>query len=69
MKGALCPNGDDADGHGTHATSVLLDVDPFSEVYVAKVFEGRHQKQHPFFGEKLQLGIAQAGQIRQMCFS
>lgn len=57
-QGALCPEGEDLDGHGTHATSVLLDVDPFSEVYVAKVFDSRDQKQGETLRSELQLGVA-----------
>lgn len=33
--------GKDDDGHGTFVTSVLLDVDPFCEVYIARISETR----------------------------
>jgi hypothetical protein len=29
------------DGHGTHATALLLQVAPDADVYVARVFEGK----------------------------
>lgn len=38
----ILPEGRDLDGHGTHVMSVLLEVAPFCEVYIAKVFEGRN---------------------------
>lgn len=56
--GVLCPKGEDMDGHGTHAASVFLEIDPFSEVYVAKVFEKRGQKQGKALQEALQVGVA-----------
>lgn len=56
--GALRHDGEDADGHGTHVTSVLMDVDPFSDVYVAKVFESKHQKQGELPMKDLAVGIA-----------
>ena len=45
------PNGDlnsgdiDTDGHGTHATGLLLTTAPYADVFVARVFESRHEKQ------------------------
>lgn len=35
----------DVDGHGTHATGLLLKVAPHAEVFMARVFESRHEKQ------------------------
>ena len=52
------PDGEDTDGHGTHATSVFLEVDPYSEVYVAKVFDSRDEKQGIAMQTKVQTRIA-----------
>jgi hypothetical protein len=57
-EGVLCPDGEDMDGHGTHATSVFLEVDPFSEVFVAKVFESRDEKQGASMQTELQHRVA-----------
>lgn len=35
----------DTDGHGTHATGLLLDLAPRAAIYVARAFEGRNEKQ------------------------
>ena len=35
----ILPEGQDEDGHGTHIMSVLLQVAPVCQVYIAKVFE------------------------------
>ncbi|KAK5710289.1 hypothetical protein LTR17_018995 [Elasticomyces elasticus] len=52
--------GDDSDGHGTHAASVVLNTDPFCEVYVAKVFEGRSEKFGASTTEETHQAIARA---------
>lgn len=36
---------DDTDGHGTHATGLLLKLAPFADVYVARVFDNHREKQ------------------------
>ena len=56
--GVLCPAGEDVDGHGTHATSLFLEVDPLSEFFVAKVFESRDEKQSETTQDELHLRIA-----------
>jgi hypothetical protein len=35
----------DTDGHGTHATGLLLDLAPHAAIYVARVFQGHNEKQ------------------------
>jgi hypothetical protein len=34
----------DRDGHGTHAASVLSSTDPYCEIFIAKVFNGRQSE-------------------------
>ena len=64
--GVLCPEGEDVDGHGTHATSLFLETDPFSEVFVAKVFESRDEKQGESTQKELQHRIAKVRSINRL---
>ncbi|KAK5723184.1 hypothetical protein LTR17_013904 [Elasticomyces elasticus] len=60
VNGVAQQYGDDSDGHGTHAASVVLNTDPFCEVYVAKVFEGRSEKFGASTTEETHQAIARA---------
>lgn len=43
-RGKILDDGNDDDGHGTHAVSLLLQVARHCEVYVAQVFPSRFSK-------------------------
>ena len=51
-------HGEDADGHGTQITSVLLDVAPQCRVYIAKIFESRMNKNSEVLNRSTQTRIA-----------
>jgi hypothetical protein len=49
----------DTDGHGTHATGLLLDLAPYAAIHVARVFEGRKEKQGKEMAAATQRRVAQ----------
>lgn len=59
--GVDMPNGGDQDGHGTHVTSLLLDITQGleCEVFVAQVFGDRHEKQSSQSNQRVQRSISQ----------
>ena len=49
----------DVDGHGTHSTGLLLEVAPNAEIFVARVFESRGEKQGKQATEATQVRVSQ----------
>lgn len=56
-------HGGDDDGHGTHATDLLLELTEHSEceIYVAKVFGKRSEKQNAKANAETEKAIAKVG--------
>jgi hypothetical protein len=51
----------DLDGHGTHAAALLLQVAPDVDVYVARVFKGKHELKGNVMAEVFHKRIAEVG--------
>jgi hypothetical protein len=58
-EGVLFDSNADTDGHGTHATGLLLHLAPHAAIYVARVFEGRNEKQGKEMAAATQKRVAQ----------